>query len=228
MNYKLLFVALMFGMVGCHNFKGDKGDAGSSGSQGDRGVAGEVGPPGIVPEDPPLTDVQKLVTLENDYRSIVGQAPLTNGLTCTLYTVPAGSGGIVGTSLTTVTSFGYVGTINQVDSSVTSGLNVLPQALRALYTSWYVVRCTGKLAVVTSGYYSFELTSDDGSLLYIDGALLINNDGNHGATTKSAMKLLKGNSMHDIRLDYMQGPAGNQALILNSGGSLLPSDIMFP
>ncbi len=36
---------------------------------------------------------------------------------------------------------------------------------------------TGHIKLPTGGYWSFSLSSDDSSLLYIDGALFINNDG---------------------------------------------------
>ena len=36
---------------------------------------------------------------------------------------------------------------------------------------------TGQINLPTTGLWSFRLTSDDGSILYIDGAIFINNDG---------------------------------------------------
>jgi mono/diheme cytochrome c family protein len=44
-----------------------------------------------------------------------------------------------------------------------------------------------------AGSYSFHLTSDDGSKLWIDGKLVVNNDGIHAPATKSAsVELFKG------------------------------------
>lgn len=42
---------------------------------------------------------------------------------------------------------------------------------------------TGYLHVATAGNYAFELGSDDGSLLELNGPVAINNDGNHGYLT---------------------------------------------
>ena len=193
------------------------------------GCAGEVGPRGPAggpAPAPSLTSVEQLIAVENEYRSLVGQLPLARGLTCTLYTVPNGSAGIVGTALTTVASYSYLGNFNQPNVSASEGLNILPPALRAAYTSWFVVRCSGKIVVTTANYYLFELMSDDGSMLYINGSLLINNDGNHAPVTKSASKLLR-QGVHDIRLDYMQGPGGGEALSLSAGGSLIPSEVLY-
>ena len=166
--------------------------------------------------------VEELIEQENAYRELLGQNPLSQGLKCTLYTVPNGTSQIVGATLSKVTDFIYKGTFNQPVSSASDGLNVLPSGLRSLYTSWFVVRCTGKLVVEEANYYQLDLTSDDGANLYVGGSLLINNDGNHAPSTKSASKLLR-RGVTDFRLDYMQGPAGQQALILKAGGELIPA-----
>jgi mono/diheme cytochrome c family protein len=49
------------------------------------------------------------------------------------------------------------------------------------------------LRLEAAGAYQFHLTSDDGSKLWIDGRLVVNNDGIHAAATKSAsVELFKG------------------------------------
>ena len=61
--------------------------------------------------------------------------------------------------------------------------------------------------------YQFELTADDGANLYIDGQLVIDNDGTHAAITKTgSMALTKG--IHTMRVSYFQGPKEELALIL--------------
>lgn len=203
--------------------KGDKGDVGATGPQG---PAGQNGQDGQDLTAPPVTEIDDLVNAENDYRYFQGLPPLTKGLVCSLYTVPNGTASINGASLTHKLNYTYEGVFNQPDSPVSSGLNILPVGLRPLYTSWFVVRCTGKLVVTESDFYQFDLSSDDGSRLYIQGTLLINNDGNHAVTKLTGTKLLP-RGVHDFKLEYMQGPAGNQALILEVNGALLPSINLF-
>ena len=41
----------------------------------------------------------------------------------------------------------------------------------------FAVRYTGEFDVARAGSHTFHLTSDDGSRLYIDGQLVIDNDG---------------------------------------------------
>lgn len=211
--FKILLFLLATFVVGCAMPEGPTGPSGATGMNGAPGLDGAPGEV-IVIEPTMPSAIEQLVASENEYRDLLGSSQLTQGLTCTLYTVPNGSAGIVGTTLANVAIYSYKGAFNQADSPASDGLNVLPPALRSLYTSWYVVRCTGKIVVIKSEYIKFDLTSDDGSLLYINGSLLINNDGNHGSLMKSGTKLLKA-GLYDFRLDYMQGPAGNQSLILN-------------
>lgn len=52
-----------------------------------------------------------------------------------------------------------------------------------------------------------QLSSDDGSRLYVDGQLLINHDGWHGSTPKEAEVALRA-GYHPIRIDYFQGGGG--------------------
>lgn len=58
-------------------------------------------------------------------------------------------------------------------------------------TDHYALRLTGSLAVPADGAYTFYLSSDDGSRLYVNNQLLINHDGPHGMGDKAAKLELK-------------------------------------
>ncbi len=77
----------------------------------------------------------------------------------------------------------------------------------------------GYLMVEAAGVYRFELESDDGSRLYVNGELLINNWGHHGMTPRSAsIKLDPGpNRLH---IDYyeLDGWAGVRLRYAPPGG----------
>ena len=49
----------------------------------------------------------------------------------------------------------------------------------------YAVRVESTLIIETGGTYDFTTTSDDGSILWIDGVEVVNNDGLHGSATES-------------------------------------------
>ena len=168
--------------------------------------------------------IQDIVNLQNAERQALGQAPLTQGLTCYLYTVPTSASAIVGASLTSVGQFLYNGQFNVANSSVSTGFPILPAALENMYKTWFIVKCYGTLVVADNNYHEFDLTSDDGANLYIDG-LLINNDGLHSVQTKSASKFL-GYGVHSFELDFFQGQ-GMQALILNEDGQLMSNAALY-
>lgn len=191
-----------------------------------KGEQGTQGPQGIAAPAPASADVLDIVNLENSYRSSVGQAPLTSGMVCTLYTVPNTTTLIIGAVLTNIGSWNYLGTINQPNTPVTNGLNILPTALATVYQSWYIVKCTATLIIADDNYHLFVLTSDDGSNLYVDGgAALINNDGLHGSQSKSAAKLLK-YGLHTIEVDYLQA-GGQQELSLTMDGAYINQALMY-
>jgi PA14 domain len=75
---------------------------------------------------------------------------------------------------------------------------------------WFGIDYRG-LCRFAAGEHSFRLSSDDGSRLYIDDRLLINNDGVHSEVSLSTkLKLEAG--VHRVRVTYFQGPATEIAL----------------
>jgi hypothetical protein len=71
----------------------------------------------------------------------------------------------------------------------------------------------GKFNVENDGDYEFRLLSDDGSMLWLDNTLAIDNDGQHPAQAKiKSWHLTSGK--HSIRVLYYQGPRTHVALQL--------------
>jgi fibronectin-binding autotransporter adhesin len=70
--------------------------------------------------------------------------------------------------------------------------------------SFFVVRWTGKFRAPLAGTYYFDTTSDDGSILWIDGNLVVNNNfGSQALTTRSGTTTLT-EGLHDIVIGYYQ------------------------
>lgn len=65
----------------------------------------------------------------------------------------------------------------------------------------------GFLAIERDELYRFALTSDDGSRLYIDDALVIDHDGFHGPESRTGAVAL-GMGYHPIRIEYWNGTGG--------------------
>lgn len=79
---------------------------------------------------------------------------------------------------------------------------------------WFAIDYNGRFWVENPGKYIFSLLSDDGSRLYIDDRLEIDNDGIHAAITiASSVNLKRG--IHKIRIEYFQGPRYLLALVLS-------------
>jgi hypothetical protein len=71
----------------------------------------------------------------------------------------------------------------------------------------------GIVEINEPGEYKFRLSSDDGSILWINGQEVVNNDGVHGeSSTEGTVELKKG--LHQIKVWYFQGPATEIALQL--------------
>lgn len=85
---------------------------------------------------------------------------------------------------------------------------------------WFSITYQGSIYIPATGRYAFRLSSDDGSKLFLDDVLTIDDDGVHPMTDKSAtVTLQQGN--HGFRLRYFQGPPvqiGLQLFVKEPGG----------
>ncbi len=78
---------------------------------------------------------------------------------------------------------------------------------------WFALRATSRLSVTVPGKYFFKLNADDGAKLYIDGELVVDNDGLHAEkAVVGSINLVAGE--HDLVMEYFQGPRYHIALQL--------------
>jgi cytochrome c553 len=83
----------------------------------------------------------------------------------------------------------------------------------------YAMKFDGVFRVAADGTYTFTLMSDDGSNLYVDGALVVDNDGIHApATISASVKLKKGT--HAITVAFFQGGGGDELAVEIEGPGL--------
>ena len=78
----------------------------------------------------------------------------------------------------------------------------------------YSARWTGKLTPPQSGHYVLALRSDDGSRLYLDGKLVVDNWGDHAPTLKTNEVDLVGGKAYDLRLEYYESIIGASVELL--------------
>jgi hypothetical protein len=108
-------------------------------------------------------------------------------------------------------------TLTPVFESVATDLDVESRQLWA--DNWGMV-LEGDVVVEKAGEYTFHLNSDDGSKLYIDGRLVIDNDGDHSLLELSGAAELSAGS-HAIRIEFFES-AGEATLQLDVEGPGVP------
>lgn len=105
----------------------------------------------------------------------------------------------------------------------TSGLYIPPREFTEGFPGvtnrieWFAIDYTGRFYIDKPGKYRFALASDDGSKLYIDSRVIINNDGIHATLRVDGSVNLAG-GIHTIRVSYFQGPRYALALMLGVAG----------
>jgi len=109
--------------------------------------------------------------------------------------------------------------LRSVGTVYTTSLNVWPQHFEEGFPSiterfeWFAIVYTGKLWIETEGQYRFSLLADDGARLTLDNRVVIDVDGVHRAEAVSASATLT-RGVHEIKVEYFQGPRFTVALVL--------------
>ena len=139
----------------------------------------------------------------------------------------------VGTDLNTTTITGtgvvefeyYEGTwfglpdfdsLTPISTGNIDGFNLSP----AQRSDEFAIRFKSKIIVPEDGLYTFYTTSDDGSELFIDGQLVVDNNGIHTVTEQSGTLSLTA-GLHDIEVGYLEYQ-GSQSLIVSWEGPGFP------
>jgi hypothetical protein len=227
-------ICIAIGGSGCG--QGPKGDPGSVGAAG---ATGATGPAGAGYTPPAETPLQTLVDAENTYREGLGQTALTAGLSCSVQLVGAGQwlsssspgysaaqGVVTALAGSTNYTYLYLTSFNQPDSA-SGPNNEIPVPLQPLFQGQnYKISCSGQYVVADTAYYDFDVNSDDGSILTVDGAQVVNNDGNHAITDKQGTKYLR-QGVHTFSLLYAQSGGGNFGLVVKVNGALITGDAWY-
>jgi len=78
---------------------------------------------------------------------------------------------------------------------------------------WFAVRASSHINTSKNGKYYFKLNADDGAKLYIDGQLVVDNDGLHAQQAVTGQITLAAGD-HELVMEYFQGPRYHIALEL--------------
>ncbi|MBL0177007.1 MAG: family 20 glycosylhydrolase [Ignavibacteria bacterium] len=114
-------------------------------------------------------------------------------------------------------------TLKPLKSVVVDDLDHLLVRQRAEY---YAISFTGHIALPADGEYTFTTVTDDGSIFFIDGKQLINDDGLHSRHERSASgRFTKGR--HPFELRYLQA-GGDSAMEVWISGPGIPKQLLPP
>ncbi|KAL9139461.1 PA14 domain hypothetical carbohydrate binding [Amphidinium carterae] len=136
-----------------------------------------------------------------------------------------------------------VSVINDVVADVTSTVSQINYA--PVRTAWsgltqsdkFGAKWTGGLRITTAGVYTLDLNSDDGSVLMLDGAVVIDNDGLHGMRTKTVdielsagdhplvVKFFENGGIAGVILKYSGPDTGDEDLVVPGSALLTPAGV---
>ena len=84
----------------------------------------------------------------------------------------------------------------------------------------------GLVRVPADGGYRFVATADDGVRVLVDGALVLDDDGNH-APRATGGEIALGAGLHPIRVEYFQGSEGKELKVeLETANGLIPLEVV--
>jgi hypothetical protein len=96
----------------------------------------------------------------------------------------------------------------------------------------FTVRWTGQLRTLYSETYTFTVHSSDGSRVWIDGKLVIDDWRLHAPEDYSGQLALTGNQLHDIKVEYLHSTGWAVVRIFWESPSqkrgVIPTDALFP
>ncbi len=88
----------------------------------------------------------------------------------------------------------------------------------------------GYIKILIDGLYTFSISSDDGTVLIIDGKLVVDNDGRHAQQEEAGTVFLK-SGFHKIRIGFFQAGGGKvlDAYIAGPGigRQIIPASMLF-
>ncbi len=96
----------------------------------------------------------------------------------------------------------------------------------------FSVRWTGQVEAPVSGSYRFRTNNDDGTRVWVNNQLLIDNWVNQGATPREGAINLTAGQKYDLRVEYYESTGGAQAYLMwvvpGSTPAVVPKEQLYP
>jgi hypothetical protein len=120
----------------------------------------------------------------------------------------------------------------RVDAKIDFVWDGVAQPDPAVNATGFMVRWHGSVQPLYSDVYTFSTGTDDGSRLWINGKLLVNDWTTHGVTTNSGTVQLTAYEKYDLVLEYFQGTSTAGAFLLwsseHQAPQLIPTTQLYP
>ena len=97
--------------------------------------------------------------------------------------------------------------------ALTSGTNSSAMPTGGIATNTFSVRWLGQVLSTTAGSYTFGTTCDDGSRLWVNGALVVDNWVDQGHTLKSGTITLAAGTLYDVVMEYYNNGGPGSAVL---------------
>jgi len=110
------------------------------------------------------------------------------------------------------------------EKPVKSGITNIFDLTKRDQDDWIGFEFTGYVKVEKDGIYTFYTESDDGSCLYVNDKLVVNNDGFHGMREYAGQIALKA-GLHPIRVPFFEGGIEEGLILRYSGPGLEKQEI---
>lgn len=102
----------------------------------------------------------------------------------------------------------------------------------SITATYFMVRWHGQVQPLYSDLYTFSTTSDDGSRLWVNGQLVVNQWQNQGATTRNGTIALQAGQKCEILMEYYQWTGADVARLswfsLHQAQQIIPMSQLYP
>ena len=116
--------------------------------------------------------------------------------------------------------------LTPVDEGVHSNINLDMEKI----PNFFGFEFTGYIKIPQEGIYTFYTASDDGSRLYIDNKLIVDNDGQHAIVSKEGVIALQ-KGYHHIQVTFFENAGGEDLNVYLEGPGmekqLIPDDLLY-
>ena len=130
-----------------------------------------------------------------------------------------------GISFSSISTMPVISSLNYLGSTYTAAIDFPVATTASIWSSLvpgtpntnFAATWTGQFLVITSGTYTFCTDSDDGSTLYVDGSMVVNNFGLHPSTLVCSTATLLSAGTHALSANYFQA-GGDVAMMVTYSG----------